>query len=325
MSETISVIIAVYNAEKYIETCIKSIFNSTFKHIEIIAVNDGSTDNSSKMLHLMSESFKNLIVIDKENGGCYSAWNRGLDEATGQYIGFVDNDDVINPYMYELLYKNLIENNADISTCGRYRNENTDLHSFMEKPKTMDLMVLSGKEACNHLLTDTSKIKPAVWDKLYKRTIFDNTRFPDTFFEDAALTYKLLYSAKKVVVTDTKLYAYSIHPGSMITSKWDNRKLESYYFIISNAKSFFKGMNEEELYNASLYWSIQFALSAWINMRKSRAFGKDEYIQLNEYVKNDFKELSLIRLGFNKYKLVKKYVEFFLFVYCPTLFETVKR
>lgn len=110
----ISVIVAVYNAEDYLCNCCNSILAQTYRNIELILVNDGSEDNSLAICKEIQASDKRVVVIDKENGGCYSAWNKGLDVATGDLIGFVDNDDYIQPQMYETLLDILIEQDADI-------------------------------------------------------------------------------------------------------------------------------------------------------------------------------------------------------------------
>ena len=152
---------------------------------------------------------KNHCVYNphKENGGCYSAWNKGLDVATGDFIGFVDNDDYIQPQMYETLLDILIEQDADICACNRYRNVD-NINDYCNMDLTNErICVFSGYDAVVHLLSDTQYIKPAMWDKLYKSSLFETLRFPNTFFEDAAITYKLLYTSKKIAYTEKQLYA----------------------------------------------------------------------------------------------------------------------
>ena len=205
----ISVIVAVYNAEDYLCNCCNSILAQTYRNIELILVNDGSEDNSLAICKKIQASDKRVVVIDKENGGCYSAWNKGLDVATGDFIGFVDNDDYIQPQMYETLLDILIEQDADICACNRYRNVD-NINDYCNMDLTNErICVFSGYDAVVHLLSDTQYIKPAMWDKLYKSSLFETLRFPNTFFEDAAITYKLLYTSKKIAYTEKQLYAYS--------------------------------------------------------------------------------------------------------------------
>ena len=113
----ISIIVPVYNVESYLSNCIDSILNQTFKDFELILVNDGSTDKSLEICKHYKNMDDRIFIIDKKNGGLSSARNAGLDIIKGEYIGFVDSDDYIHPQMYELLYKQIIENEADISMC----------------------------------------------------------------------------------------------------------------------------------------------------------------------------------------------------------------
>ena len=173
----ISVIVAVYNAEDYLCNCCNSILAQTYRNIELILVNDGSEDNSLAICKEIQASDKRVVVIDKENGGCYSAWNKGLDVATGDLIGFVDNDDYIQPQMYETLLDILIEQDADICACNRYRNVD-NINDYCNMDLTNErICVFSGYDAVVHLLSDTQYIKPAMWDKLYKSSLFETLRF----------------------------------------------------------------------------------------------------------------------------------------------------
>lgn len=124
MEELISVIVPVYNVEKYVEKCVESIINQTYKNIEIILVDDGSTDNSGKIIDNISLKDNRIKVIHKENGGLSDARNAGLDICNGKYIGFVDSDDSIHKKMYEILYKNIKEYSANISICRIEKNRN---------------------------------------------------------------------------------------------------------------------------------------------------------------------------------------------------------
>ena len=114
----ISVIVPVYNTEKFLKNCISSIANQTYKDLEIILVNDGSTDNSGKICDDFAQKDSRIKVIHQSNKGVGAARNAGLDVAKGAYIGFVDSDDILRPDMYEFLLNNLIVHNADISVCG---------------------------------------------------------------------------------------------------------------------------------------------------------------------------------------------------------------
>ena len=121
MDEKISVIVPVYNVEQYLERCVDSIINQTYKNLEIILVNDGSTDNSGKLCDELAKRDDRIRVIHKGNGGLSDARNAGIEEAESDLIGFIDSDDYIDEDMYELLIDNLRETNADLSMCGHGR------------------------------------------------------------------------------------------------------------------------------------------------------------------------------------------------------------
>lgn len=131
-SKKISVIVPVYNVGEYLRQCVDSILSQTYSNLEIIAVNDGSTDGSGAILDEYREKDIRLIAIHQENQGVSAARNKGLDVATGDYIAFVDADDYIHPEMYEKLVKALEDNQADISFCTRkrvYQNGTTESFS----------------------------------------------------------------------------------------------------------------------------------------------------------------------------------------------------
>jgi glycosyltransferase involved in cell wall biosynthesis len=321
----ISIIVAVYNAEKYIESCAKSILAQTHKNIELILINDGSKDDSLSRCKKIAEQDGRVIVIDKENGGCYSAWNKGLEVANGDYIGFVDDDDYIVPEMYETLLALMDEYKADITTCNRFRNiDNKNNYENMDRITTK-IHEYTGYEAAKHLMIDTQYLKPAMWDKLYKHKLFDNIRFPNTFFEDAAISYQLLYSADKVVSTEKQLYAYSVRGGSMITSPWNMIKTKSYLDVTNGAIDFFSARGESELVCSAIYWQLQFGIEAWERLEMSNKATQNEYEDIRQTVCMHYRQLKLKKLHMDTKKYLKKTVEFALFTKCPWVLFKIKK
>lgn len=321
----ISIIVAVYNAEKYIELCTKSILAQTYKNIELILVNDGSKDDSWRMCQIIAGQDSRVVVINKENGGCYSAWNKGLEAATGDYIGFVDNDDYIVPEMYETLLSLMDEYEADITTCNRFRNiDNKNDYENMDRTTTK-MHQFTGYEAAKHLMSETRYLKPAVWDKLYKRKAFENVQFTNTFFEDAAISYKLLYAADKIVSTEKQLYAYSVRGGSMVTSPWNAVKTMSYLEVTNSAIDFFSERGEEVLVNAAIYWQLQFGIEAWERLMKSDKASKKQYESILQTVRVHYQKLDLKKLQFSFMKYLKKSAEFRLFTKSPHVLFKIKK
>ncbi len=208
----ISIIVPVYNLEKYIEKTLNSIFAQTYENIEVIAVNDGSKDSTAKILDEYAEKESRLKVIHKENGGVNRARLTGIRAANGEYIGFVDGDDLIDSDMYERLYGNAVKYNADISHCG-YRMIRPDKTVKYYYNKNFTKMQ-NNKEGVEDLLKGEF-IEPGLVNKLYKTELFSkilsgNTLFDDSLIinEDLLMNYFLFKASKFSVYEDFCPYQY---------------------------------------------------------------------------------------------------------------------
>ena len=167
--ERISVIVPIYNTEKYLARCIESILCQTYTNLEIILVDDGSTDKSGDICDFYARKDNRVKVVHKENGGAAAARNFALNMVTGQYIGFVDSDDTVEKDFFELLYDLICQYDADISMVA-YRE--IEMGEKIAKLKDKSLIVMNQKQAVKELLFDR-KIQNYVWNKLYKRKIFE--------------------------------------------------------------------------------------------------------------------------------------------------------
>lgn len=221
MGNKISIIVPVYNVEKYLEKCVDSIINQTHLNIEIILINDGSIDSCGKLCDNYKRQDNRIIVIHQNNQGLSEARNKGIEMSTGDYLGFVDSDDWIEKDMFELLYTNLIQFDADISMCGYSRmNEDNSIISKYLYDDNKRIEILSGKNIMKHYLfdyTQKDKICNVVWNKLYKRHIFKDIRFPENkIYEDVFTTYLLLDKAKKMVISPELKYNYLIRNNSIM-------------------------------------------------------------------------------------------------------------
>ncbi len=200
MGHLISVIVPIYNTEKYLEMCIESIRNQTYKNLEIILVDDGSTDKSGQICDQYVQKDRRIKVIHKPNGGQSDARNVGIKNATGNFIGFVDSDDYINQNMFKRLYGNLMKYNADIAICN-YEDvdENGNHMRYSKKIKKLEVRVLDKRQAL-YLLIEGKNIITTPWDKLYKIELFSDVEFPkERVMEDLATIYKLFNKAIKIV------------------------------------------------------------------------------------------------------------------------------
>ena len=222
----ISVIIPVYNVEKYLEKCLETVVNQTFKDIEIICVNDGSTDNSKKILEEYKNKDSRIVIVDKENGGLSSARNAGLKVAAGNFISFIDSDDWVNLTFLEKLYKNITTLNSDISICGVHQyDENTQEvddsvpYFTLEKfDDSFDNKIFSYEDTKEFLMD----VPVMAWNKLYRKNFLDEcqAKFPDgLIFEDGPFFFSIYFKTKKVSIIRDLLYYYRINRQGSIVQK----------------------------------------------------------------------------------------------------------
>lgn len=203
----ISVIVPVYNAEKYLEKCVESILNQTYYNLEVILVDDGSYDSSASLCNLYAERDDRVKVVHKSQGGVCDARNSGLDIATGDYLIFVDNDDFILPNMYETLLLNMLKYNVKISMCSYslyYEERGEEVEECELLTRKMDSL-----EALHVFHTDKRIDMIVPWNKLYRRELFDGIRYPaGRTFDDEFVTYKLLWKAGTICYTNQQFYFF---------------------------------------------------------------------------------------------------------------------
>ncbi len=243
----ISVIVPIYKVEKYLNRCINSIINQTYKNLEILLVDDGSPDNSGKICDEYAQKDKRIKVIHKQNGGLSDARNAALKIAHGDYIGFVDSDDYIKEDMFETLFKLSEENDADISIVSYYELIDDRLISVRDSGK---LQIMDKLEAIKELLIDT-KIQSYAWNKLFKKELFKDTIFPTgKNFEDIATTLILFEKCNKVVLLEEPKYYYLRRNDSIVGIR--NYKTYSDYLEVIKDKYFYlkDKYPDIEVYNA---------------------------------------------------------------------------
>ena len=203
----ISIIVPVYNVEKYLKRCIDSILNQTFKDFELILVNDGSTDGCKEICNQYEKLDNRIKVIHKENGGLSSARNAGLDIAKGKYIGFVDSDDYINVNMYQNLLDKLIKNKSDLVICKLVRVKD-NYKETINKSKIVEKNY-DNLQALQELYNINSIDFIVAWNKLYKSELLKDIRYPvGKKYEDEFVIHKILNKCKKVTFINKELYYY---------------------------------------------------------------------------------------------------------------------
>ena len=247
MKELISIIVPVYNVEKYLERCVESIIGQTYKNIEIILVDDGSKDNSGKICDDFMKKDNRIKVIHKENGGLSDARNAGIEIAKGEYIGFVDSDDYIEKDMFETLYNLCKENDAEISMVSYYEYYNGKLIAVRKNEKIEKFDKIG---AIKELLID-KKIQSYAWNKLFKRELSENIQFPtNKNFEDIATTLKLFEKANNFALLEEPKYFYLRRDDSII-GKRNYKTYKDYLDVIYDKFFYLDGKYPEiDLYNA---------------------------------------------------------------------------
>ncbi len=219
----ISVIIPVYNLENYIEKCLNSIISQSYNNLEILVVNDGSTDNSGSICDSYSNRDSRIRVFHIENGGAAHARNVALENMTGELVTFIDGDDHVDSMYIEKLYNNMVNKNADISICkwiDIYENSNAE-PTPATGSKTFD--TIAGLEALMYQVLFDS----AMWVKLYKASLFDNITFPEgNLYEDLAIIYRVFERAKTIAYTDYAGYFYMLRSTGTTLVKFKPKKMD---------------------------------------------------------------------------------------------------
>ncbi len=218
MDELISVIIPVYNVEKYLKICLESVLNQTYQNLEIILVDDGSKDKSGQICDEYSKKDERIKVIHKENGGLSDARNVGIENSFGKYICFIDSDDYIDVKFLENLYSIIKKYNADISVCCyKIVSENSD-HLKVEEKREYSEEVWNNEQSYKELLL-FGKLENYIWNKLFKKSLFNGVCFPKgKKMEDIGTTYLLLDKAKKIATTNYVGYFYMQREGSIMSN-----------------------------------------------------------------------------------------------------------
>ena len=223
MSSKISVIIPAYNIAEYLPRCLDSVINQTYKNIEIIVISDGSLDGTNEVINEYADKDNRIVPVFKDNTGVSDTRNRGLEIATGDYIGFVDGDDYIEPIMYEHLLDNAVKYDADISHCGYQMVFPSRIDYYYNTGKTV---IQDNIQGVKDLLSGDF-VEPGLWNKLYKKRIISDVRLDKEIKinEDVLFNFFAFLKSNKSVYEDSTPYHYVLRKNSAATSKINNNKL----------------------------------------------------------------------------------------------------
>lgn len=282
----VSVIVPVYNVEKYLKRCLNSLINQTLSDIDIICINDGSKDSSLQILEQYAQKDSRIVIYNQENSGLSVARNTGLEHASGEYIGFVDSDDWVDLDFYEKLYNSAKNNNADIAVADFIREHPN------KKPKRLKL-----KEE-NIYTTPEDKFmickvhrEGCVWNKIYRTEFIHsiNLKFvPKMYYEDRDFTIRSLYFSKKLVTTPNTYYRYFANPKSIVNKRRNYIQDEHYILVRQQVLQFIKehnikvpdGLYKAEIYRYKLFGKTLFTIKESINSKYIFLFGKIQIFKM---------------------------------------------
>lgn len=286
----ISIIVPVYNVERYLDNCISSILEQSFTDFELIIVNDGSKDNSGRICDEYKDRDFRIKVIHQENSGLSAARNAGIQASQGTYITFIDSDDFIHSNMVAILYNNMMGNNADISICDYHL-----VYEGKEIPKDFgdnNLKVYNNIEGVKKIVEKSEASMIIACSKLYRRSLFDDICYPvGKYHEDEFVTYKLFYKSTKIVVTDAKLYYYLKRSNSITGSTYSIKRLEKLE-ALEEAIMFFKNENNKELTHLAEYRYLLNIQIAYYRVKYEINFNKVIMDKLKIQYNKNFKEFS---------------------------------
>ena len=313
----VSVIVPVYNTEKYIDKCIQSIVNQTYESLEIVVIDDGSTDKSTLICDKWKDKDSRIKVIHKKNGGLSDARNIGIDNSSGEFVCFVDSDDIISPNMVEDLMNIVLCNNNDIVCCNFARFIDGEEIKYTRYSKTRSV---SQQEAIKLLLKD--EITNHVCNKLFRKQVFKDIRFPiGRKYEDIGVMYKLILNSDKIIITDGKYYGYTIRNESITNTVKQEAINDMIYLVNERYNELSKrNMYFEELIKSRMRYIYIYHLKAVLNQEiyYSKTLNQ-EYLFFK-------KNMNLRRLcGFLKHENMRTKINKFFFTISKEMFYKIKK
>lgn len=312
----ISIIVAAFNIEPYISRCINSLINQTYENIEMIIVNDGSTDDTGEIIDFYAKKDRRIKTIHKKNTGVSDTRNRGIEAAVGEYIGFVDGDDVVDQHMYEVLYRNIVKYNADISHCGyRIVRDNYDdilIHG------TSEIRTQNRNEGIIDLLKG-DLVEPSIWNKLYKRNILEQVKFDSNIamLEDLLFNINAFHNSHKSIFIDKPMYSYIQRIDSTCHTKINSKTIKDPITVLELICH--KYENDLTVFP----YAKARLIGEYINCYKGM-------LTTNYEQREKYKELATHKLKDNKFELkgnpvlsMKAKLMILMILYVPRIFELI--
>ena len=303
MLGTVSVVVPIYNVEKYLLKCVRSIQEQTYSDLEIILVDDGSPDGCPAMCEDLKCEDSRIRVIHKENGGLSDARNAGIEVAGGDYITFVDSDDYIAPDFIQSMMS-VLEDDIDI-VCGGYERV-TDKEEVLETRMAKEPRVLNNHDAMLEMVKNR-EIRTTAWGKVFRRNLFDDIRFDKgKYHEDIYIMHKLFGKARKVAVVSVALYSYRVNQNSITGSSFSPKHEDAVYAHLERMK--FLKERYPDLADDEIEFIVWHCCDInWRIMKSGREY-KEFILYNNQYIRKYLRkflkcEVSLKTKGFALFSL----------------------
>ncbi len=288
MTPLISIIIPVYNLENHIERCVESLLGQSYQNIEIILVNDGSTDKSGLICDNLKNKDSRIIVIHQANTGVSNARNNALDIMHGDYVTFVDGDDYVSPVFIDTLYNAISSTGADISTCGHFRvnYDGTMIRVYNNSDDDNEIITLDGKNSLRNMFY--GKICSASsGSKLYHKKLFSSLRYPDYVMgEDTFVVYHAFRQATLIAHTNKPLYYYIQHEMSVTNKKSNYFKFYDYVRLYDHIISCDEFLNDKDYFLSLANRLIE--NNFWVYMKLRNCTGM--YILEKKHIEENIKK-----------------------------------
>lgn len=285
MQVLISVVVPIYNVEKYLERCIQSIRNQSYSNLEIILVDDGSTDSSGELADKFQKRDGRVKVIHKNNGGLSDARNAGIKAANGEYLCFVDSDDYIHKDMIFTLYTYIRRYSCEVSVC-----EGVDIYDgcLVEEDSfeinSVKCDVFNNIDAMKFWYTSTYRNPTVAWNKLYSRSIFDEICFEkERLHEDEIIMHEIFTKCNRVVYVWKVLYFYVNRCDSITQAKFNIKRLDVLYAMENRLKCF-KNIGDRELLNMHLAHYCDILMACYINVKYNISDNEEVLNKIYDYL-----------------------------------------
>lgn len=284
MKPLISIIVPVYNVARYLNRCIDSLINQEYENIQIVLVDDGSTDGSSQICDEYKEKDGRITVIHQPYAGVSDARNKGIKASEGEYILFLDSDDEAMPNYASKLYETLISNDLDIAQCCLIRVKNGE---YVNKGEVKEgVQIFNGIEMQMKIFERNRYFSMCLCGKLFKKELFDGLEFPvGRINEDESLIYLLMYRAKRIGIIDDYLYLYHYNSDSITEKKYNIHRLDSFY-MLREKYAFFKEKGHTDFADKTANEYFSQMSVALLNGRREA----DDYPAIKKKAKQLYKE-----------------------------------